>query len=450
MISQISDRKTAMIKTVKFGGTSLADAQMIRKCADIVLADDSRRYVIVSAPGKRFPDDEKITDLLYALYSENELHHNTDTLLNRIRERFEAIIRELSVDFDLNAEFEVLRQSLTNGASRDYFASRGEYLNAKIFAVYIDRPFVDASRLIRFMDNRLLNEHVTYRDTAEILDEIPYAVIPGFYGCDQRGNITTFTRGGSDVTGAVIARAVGADLYENWTDVDGIMSADPRVIDHPKKIDVISYRELRELSYMGASVLHEDAVLPVRKVGIPIQLRNTMNPEASGTMIVSRTPAGTVKHAVTGIAGKKGFSNLQIESLLMNSQIGYGAKVLKILADNGVSYEHTPTSIDMINVIAETSYLEKTRNKIIMEIDRELHPDRIFIEDGIALTAVVGEGISGNVGVAARVLQCIADAGISIRMVDAGFSELNILIGVSESDYEKTLQALYRGLLAYI
>ena len=439
-----------MIKTVKFGGTSLADAQMIKRCADIVLADDSRRYVIVSAPGKRSADDEKVTDLLYALYSENELHHDTEPILRRIMERFENIVHDLSVDFDLDSEFDVIRENLEKGASRDYFASRGEYLNAKIFAAYIDRPFVDAADLIRFYDNRLLNEHQTYRDTAEMLDEILYAVIPGFYGCDQRGRITTFTRGGSDVTGAIIARAVGADLYENWTDVDGIMSADPRIIDNPKKIDVISYRELRELSYMGASVLHEDAVLPVRKVGIPIQLRNTMNPEAAGTMIVSRTPPGVVKHAVTGIAGKKGFSNLQIESVMMNSRIGYGAKVLEILADNGVSYEHTPTSIDMINVIAETSYLEKNRNNIVMEIDRQLHPDRIFIEDGIALTAVVGEGISGNVGVAAKVLQCIADAGISIRMVDAGFSELNILIGVSENDYERTLQALYRGLLAYI
>ncbi|MCR5795643.1 MAG: aspartate kinase [Solobacterium sp.] len=439
-----------MIKTVKFGGTSLADAQMIRRCADIVLADDSRRYVIVSAPGKRSGNDEKVTDLLYALYAENELHHDTEPVLNRILARFADIVADLRVDFDLDAEFDVIRDNLKKGASRDYFASRGEYLNAKIFAAFIGRPFIDAANLIRFHDNRLLNEHVTYRDTAEMLDEIPYAVIPGFYGCDQRGNITTFTRGGSDVTGAIIARAIGADLYENWTDVDGIMSADPRIIDNPKKIDVISYRELRELSYMGASVLHEDAVLPVRKVGIPIQLRNTMNPEAAGTMIVSRTPAGTVKHAVTGIAGKKGFSNLQVESVMMNSRIGYGAKILQILADNGVSYEHTPTSIDMINVIAETAYLEKNRNNVVMEIDRQLHPDRVFIEDGIALTAVVGEGISGNVGVAARVLQCIAEAGISIRMVDAGFSELNILIGVSENDYERTLQALYKGLLAYI
>ncbi len=438
------------MKTVKFGGTSMATAAMMKKCADILRSDDERRYVIVSAPGKRFKDDIKVTDLLYRIYSEITNGYDTMPTLLVIYERFREIVEGLGTDFDLDAEFDAIRKGLTPDCNPNWLASRGEYLSAKIFADYLGWPFIDAKDLIIFKENHILSHHLTYRTAGALLDNFSHAVIPGFYGADTHGEITTFTRGGSDVTGAVIARSVKASLYENWTDVDSVMTADPRIIDSPKQVRWISYRELRELSYMGASVVHEDAILPIRSAGIPIQVRNTMNPEAEGTMIVAAYPVDMKKHPVTGIAGKTGFSNLQIEMAMMNTQVGFGARVLKILADYGISYEHTPTSIDIISVIAETSYYEKVREKLMVEIDREFHPDKLFIEDGIALVTVVGEGISTNVGVAANVLKIISDAGINVKMIDAGCSELNIIIGVSESDYVKTIKALYAGLYQYL
>ncbi len=438
------------MKTVKFGGTSLADAAMMKQCAEILKADDERRFVIVSAPGKRFKDDIKVTDLLYQIHDECENGKDFLPTLEKVKERFAGIVKDLGIDFDLDGEFAKIAEDIHPSCNQSWLVSRGEYLNAKIFAEYMGWPFVDAKDLLIFKENHLLSHHLTYKNAGNILEEYSHAVIPGFYGADTHGNITTFTRGGSDVTGAVIARSVGASLYENWTDVDGVMTADPRVIDHPKQVRYISYRELRELSYMGASVLHEDAILPIRSTGIPIEIHNTMDPQAPSTRIAAAYPVDLEKHPVTGIAGKKGFSNLQIEMALMNTQVGFGARILEIIAENGISYEHTPTSIDIISVIAETSYFEHCREKIIMEIDREFHPDKLFIEDGMALVTVVGEGISTNVGVAAKVLQIISNAGINVRMIDAGCSELNIIIGVNETDYEKTIKALYEGLHEYL
>ncbi len=437
------------MKTVKFGGTSLASAEMMKHCADILKMDDARRFVVVSAPGKRSSDDIKVTDLLYRIYSEVLNDYDPEPTLLLIYERFREIVEGLEIDFDLEKEFDEIRSQLNHDVNVNWLASRGEYLNAKIFACYLGWPFIDAKDLIIFKQNHLLSHHLTYKTAGAILSDFSHAVIPGFYGADTHGVITTFSRGGSDVTGAVIARSVGADLYENWTDVSGVMTADPRIIDHPKQVKWISYRELRELSYMGASVLHEDAILPIRSTGIPIQIRNTMDPEAEGTMIVSKYPVDMHQHPVTGIAGKTGFSNLQIEMALMNTQVGFGARILEICAEYGISYEHTPTSIDIISVIAETSYFENCRREIIMKIDQEFHPDKLFIEDGMALVTVVGEGISTNVGVAAKVLQIISNAGINVRMIDAGCSELNIIIGINETDYEKTIRALYDGLHEY-
>ncbi len=439
-----------MVRTVKFGGTSLADAQMMKRCADIIHSDASRRYIVVSAPGKRNPEDVKVTDLLYRLYAEKYSGREYVDTLYQIRDRFEEMICDLGIAFDLSAEMEEIRTGLEHLPGSDWLASRGEYLNAKIFAAYLGVPFVDAAVLIRMKADHTMDEEETYRNAAEVLKHYEYAVIPGFYGADENGRIITFTRGGSDVTGSVIARAVKADLYENWTDVSGVLSADPRIVKNPKRVSMLSYRELRELSYMGASVLHEDAVFPLKNTGIPIEIRNTMDPEAEGTRIAAVYPFDRDKHLVTGIAGKKGFSNLQIEMAMMNSQVGFGAKVLEIFADHGISYEHTPTSIDIMSVIAETVYMESCRNELIQEINEAFHPDRIFIEDGLALVAVVGEGISANVGVAARVLQSIADAGISVKMIDAGCSELNIIIGVTEADYEKTIRSLYDSLEEYM
>ncbi|MBR4445610.1 MAG: aspartate kinase [Solobacterium sp.] len=436
-----------MTKAVKFGGTSLADGNRIRHACSIVQADAERRFMVVSAPGKRYAQDEKVTDLLYRLYEEEQ---NRNELLDRIFERFAGIVQQLQIEFDLEAERRKIEETLREGCNVDAIVSRGEYLNARITAAYMGWPFVDAANLIRFRENGRLEEALTYHVAKSVLEEYECAVIPGFYGSGPNGVIRVFSRGGSDVTGAIIARAVEATVYENWTDVTGIMSADPRVIENPHAVHYISYRELRELSYMGASVLHEDAIFPLKNTGIPIRVCNTMEPEKEGTWIVARYPVDRGSHPVTGIAGKKGFSNLQIEMAMMNTQIGFGARILEIVANHGISYEHTPTSIDIMSVIADTKAMDPHRNELIMEIDQEFHPDRIFIEDNMSLIAVVGEGISANVGVAARVLQSIAEAGINVRMIDAGCSELNIIIGVNDCDYEKTIRALYQGLYEFL
>ena len=436
-----------MTKAAKFGGTSLADGSRIRHACNIMKADPERRFMIVSAPGKRYADDEKVTDLLYRIYEEKD---SREDLLDHVFERFAGIVQELGIDFDLAEERREIEKTLAEGCAVDAIVSRGEYLSAKITAAYMGWPFVDAANLIRFRENGRLEEALTYRTARNVLEEYECAVIPGFYGSGPNGVIRVFSRGGSDVTGAIVARAVEASVYENWTDVTGIMSADPRVIENPHAVRYISYRELRELSYMGASVLHEDAVFPLKNTGIPIRVCNTMDPEKEGTWIVAKYPVDRGSHPVTGIAGKKGFSNLQIEMAMMNSQIGFGARVLEIIASHGISYEHTPTSIDIMSVIADTKAMDPHRNELIMEIDQEFHPDRVFIEDNMSLIAVVGEGISANVGVAARVLQSIAEAGINVRMIDAGCSELNIIIGVNDCDYEKTIRALYKGLYEFL
>lgn len=438
-----------MVKVAKFGGSSLADGDRIRHACELVRSDPDRRFMVVSAPGKRGEDDEKITDLLYHLSEQKEAGDDYSGTLKQITDRFESIVRDLGITYDLDSEFDLIREQLKD-ASAAWIASRGEYLCGKIAAAFLDWPFVDAAQLIRFRPDGTLEESLTYANARRVLEDYECAVIPGFYGSGPNGRIMVFTRGGSDVTGSIIARAVDADLYENWTDVSGIMSADPRIIDNPRQIRWISYRELRELSYMGASVLHEDAVFPLKNTGIPIRVCNTMDPENEGTHIVGKYPVDLVNHPVTGIAGKCGFSNLQIEMAMMNSQVGFGARILEIIAEHGISYEHTPTSIDIMSVIADTPSMMRHRNEILQEIDRQYHPDRMFIQDGMALVAVVGEGISTNVGVAAKVLASIAEAGINVRMIDAGCSELNIIIGVNETDYEKTIRALYEGLYEYL
>ena len=438
------------MKTVKFGGTSLAAAETIRQAAKIVRDDPERCYVVVSAPGKRHDGDEKVTDLLYRLFACRSDKKESSSLLEMIRDRFEEIIRDLDISLSLDEDFEEIKTHLDDDTGEDWFASRGEYLSARVFSAYMGWPMVDPCRLIFFRENHMMDTQLTYSTAGKVLSAYSRAVIPGFYGADADGKVTTFTRGGSDVTGSVIARVTKSSIYENWTDVNGVMSADPRIIDNPRQVRWISYRELRELSYMGASVLHEAAIFPLRATGIPIQIRNTMDPEAEGTMIVSRYPVDLEKHPVTGIAGKKGFSNLQIEMAMMNGMVGFGARVLEIIAQHGISFEHAPTSIDIMSVIAEGHYFDRCRNEILMEIDSEFHPDKLFIEDGLSLVAVVGEGISTNVGVAAKVLLSIAEAGINVRMIDAGCSELNIIIGVDDDDYEKTIRALYDGLYEYL
>ncbi len=441
----LTETEETIMIVAKFGGTSLADADAIRNAVNILRDNPERKYMVVSAPGKRFGEDIKVTDLLYQVYEAAENGRDYMPALRLVQERFEQIAADLDIELDLDREFEMIIARIEEKPSRDYLASRGEYLNAKVISAYLGWPMIDAANTIFFDSRRRFDEAATYPVLRRAMRRAEHAVIPGFYGGIGRDEICTFSRGGSDVTGAIAARAVKADVYENWTDVNGLLTADPRVIPEAKTMEWISYRELRELSYMGASVMHEDTVLPVRTAGIPIHICNSSDPSAHGTWIVSGMPDHVKKRGISGIAGKTGFSNLQIEKVMMNVEIGFGASVLRIIAEHGVSFEHMPTSMETMSVLVSTPQLDHCRDEILKEIDDELHPDRIFIEDGIALIAVVGEGIS-NTGAAARILQVIADADISIRMVDASFGELIVIVAVPETDYQRTVRALYDGL----
>ena len=430
---------------VKFGGTSLASAEQIKKAVEIIRANPDRRYVVASAPGKRCGDDIKVTDLLYACCDKAQMQADFAPVLAQIRERFADIIRDLGVDFDLDAEIAVIRAHLEAKPDRDYMASRGEYLNSKIIAAYLGFPFVDAADYVTFYADGAFNAQETNRKLSAALADKEYAVVPGFYGALPNGDIHTFSRGGSDLTGSIVALAVSASLYENWTDVSGMLAADPRLVEKPHTIEYITYKELRELSYMGASVLHEDAVFPVRAAGIPINIRNTNAPEDAGTMIVANIPQDVKKRVVTGVAGKKGFSSIQIEKSMMNAQSGFLVKVLDIIAANGVPFEHCPTGIDTVSVIVETEAFRNRRDAILREIHERLHPDMVILENGLAMIAVVGQGMVSYKGVAAKIFAAVADAGINIRMIDQGSSELNIIIGVEEADYEKAIRSIYQA-----
>jgi len=426
----------------KFGGSSLADAGQFRKVADIVRADSARRYVVASAPGKRCSADIKVTDLLYRCCDSAARGEDTAPFLAQIRERFAEIITGLGIAFDLDAELDAIAAQLADAPERGYMASRGEYLNSKLLAAYLGFAFCDAAEFVRFApDGRFLADE-TNALLAAALKNTERAVIPGFYGADDAGRIHTFTRGGSDVTGALVARAVNARLYENWTDVSGMLFTDPRIVPDPAAIDHITYRELRELSYMGASVLHEDAVFPVRAAGIPINIRNTNRPTDAGTLISHDLPPAAAQRPVTGVAGRKGFTTLLAEKSLMNNEVGFGARLLNILSAHGVSFEHCPTGIDTMSVVMDTASFEACREAVLRQIELQLRPDHLSVEDGLALIAVVGHGMGGLRGIAARVCAAVADAGVNIRMIDQGSSELNIILGVDEADYEAAIRGI--------
>ena len=430
------------VTVVKFGGTSLASAEQIKKAAAIVKADPARRYVVASAPGKRSGGDIKVTDLLYRCYETAAAGDDFSETLAAIEARFADIIRGLGVDFDLAAEISALREHLSAAPDRDYMASRGEYLNSKIIAAYLGFPFVDAAETVFFRENGTLDDDKTYRVLGERLKSLPNAVIPGFFGVLPSGAVRTFSRGGSDITGSIAARAVGASLYENWTDVSGMLSADPRVVENPRVIESITYTELRELSYMGASVLHEDAIFPVRTAGIPINIRNTNRPEDPGTHIAPTVPKSGRK--VTGIAGKKGFSGILVEKSMMNSEVGFTLRILQILVEHGVAFEHCPTGIDTISILVPTEQLAPVRGEVLEQLRRELSPETLIAEDGFALIAVVGRGMVSTKGTAARIFHALAESDVNIRMIDQGSSEMNIIVGVEEQDYEKAIRAIYR------
>ena len=434
------------IKVVKFGGSSLADAEHFRQVAAIIKADPDRRYVVPSAPGKRDKNDTKVTDMLYRchdLIKARSSMESIDACYNEIRARYTGIIAELGLDYDITGELDYVKNAMLHAAGRGYAASRGEYLNGLILAKYLGFDFIDAENVIFFKENGTLDEEKTNAELAAELDKHKYAVIPGFYGGTPNGTVRTFSRGGSDITGSIVAKAAKADLYENWTDVSGFMMADPRIINNPCVIKEITYRELRELSYMGATVLHEDAVFPVRSAGIPINIRNTNRPDDEGTMIVSHSVGYDSEHVITGIAGKKGFSVLTIEKDSMNTEVGFGRKVLEVFEENEISFEHLPSGIDTMSVVLSSASLDGRREKIMNAIVRAVKPDSVFIEDELALIAVVGRGMVKAKGTAARVCDALARADINIRMIDQGSSELNIIVGVDDDTYEDALRAIY-------
>ncbi len=432
-----------MIKVVKFGGSSLADAEHFRQVAQIVLSDKDRHYVVASAPGKRYPADIKVTDMLYRCYEMVRAHENIDTYYEQVKKRYNDIIADLGIDFDISGELEYVKNAMLHASGRDFAASRGEYLNSLILAKYLGFAFIDAENVIYFKENGQFDGEKTQQLMQEELKKHEYAVIPGFYGSMPNGTIKTFSRGGSDVTGSIVASAVGADLYENWTDVSGFKMADPRIVDDPCTIETITYRELRELSYMGATVLHEDAIFPVRTAGIPINIRNTNRPEDRGTMIVATASSYDKKHIITGVAGRRGFSFVNIEKDMMNAEVGFTRRILDVLEDHELPIEHLPTGIDTISMVIPTAALEGKEEKLLSSITRRTRPDSVSIEGGVAIIAVVGRGMAKAKGTAARIFTSLANAGINIRMIDQGSSELNIIIGVDEDDYEKAITAIY-------
>ena len=430
------------LKVAKFGGSSVADAIQLMKIKKIIEADSERRYIVVSAPGKRFDKDNKITDLLYLCKTHMDHNLPYEQVLQVIQDRYVAAAVGLGLDIDYDQQFQKIKDKLEKGeATADYLASRGEYLNAILAAKLLGYDFVDTDKLIKFSaKGRLLAEETNEALAAE-LKKHERAVLPGFYGSTPDGKIKTFSRGGSDITGALVARAAGADIYENWTDVSGFLMADPRIVDNPKPIAEISYRELRELSYMGASVLHDEAIYPAKEDNIPINIRNTNRPEDPGTIITADAPLSD--HIITGIAGSKNFTVIGLSKSMMSQEVGFVRRLAGVFADKDVSLEHMPSGIDTISVVVDNDELNGKLDDIVDEIQRQLQPDTIDVFENMALIATVGRGMSSRTGTSAKLFTALADAGVNIRMIDQGSSEINIIVGVQNKDFEKAVKAIY-------
>lgn len=434
------------IKVVKFGGTSMADAKSIRQVAEIIKQDKERRYVVVSAPGKRFSQDHKVTDMLYACYHDMQINGECKATFDKIRERFKGIVKDLGLGLDIDSYLDKVEEEMLKYNSAEFCASRGEYLSAVITAEVLGYEFIDAKDVMIFDANGDFDSESTNEKVKSVLENVERAVVPGFYGGDSEGIVHTFSRGGSDVSGAVIARAVGASLYENWTDVNGFMSADPRIVDNPKPIETLSYKELRELAYMGANVLHPESIFPVRVSKIPINIRNTFCPTAEGTMIVAELDEKELsKRVITGIAGKKGYSIIYIEKSMMNSELGFVRKVLAVLEYYNISIEHLPTGIDTMSIVIPDNELAGKEDVVIERIKKVVDPDHIEIKSGISLIATVGHGMSYKPGSASTLVGALAKEKINIRMIDQGSSEMNIIVGIATSDYEKAINAIYQA-----
>ncbi len=431
-----------MSKVVKFGGSSCADANQFKKVAEIILSDEERRFVVVSAPGKRSDADTKVTDMLYQTYALAEEGKDFTKQLAAIEARYNEIIKGLKLKITLKDEFAEIEKQFKAKAGKDYAASRGEFLNGILMANYLGFEFIDPKDMVLFDDDDSFDAEITNRKVAKRLKNVENAVIPGFYGAYEDGRIKTFSRGGSDITGSIIARAIHASVYENWTDTSGFLVTDPRIVDRPQPIETITYTELRELAYMGASVFHEDAIFPVRKEGIPINIRNTNRPNDNGTWIVEST-AKKSRFTITGIAGKKGFCCVNIIKDMMNSEVGFVRRVLQAFEDQNISIEHVPSGIDTMTVfVAQEDFIDKEQ-AVVSEIHRLVKPDLLEIESDLALIAVVGRGMKRQRGTAARIFSALAHVNVNCRMIDQGSSELNIIIGVECKDFEKAIKAIY-------
>ena len=432
------------IKVAKFGGSSVADGIQLTKMKNIIEADSDRKYIVVSAPGKRFDGDSKVTDLLYLC--KTHIDHNLphDQLFQVIADRYMEVLINLGVKLDLNRYFDEIRENLRKNPSADYVASRGEYLSAVLVAAFLGYDFVDTAGLIQFdAKGRFLSEETNAALKAELAKH-EHAVIPGFYGSGPDGEIRTFSRGGSDITGSLVARAVDADVYENWTDVSGFLCADPRIVKNPKQISSISYKELRELSYMGASVLHEDAIYPARMGNIPINIRNTNKPDDPGTMITDDMSLLTREdRVVTGIAGSKDFTVVGLYKNMMSSEKGFVRRILGILDDYDIQFEHLPSGIDTVSVVMADKNVDGRLDELLEEFQSRLRPDSIDVIHDIALIATVGHGMDRRAGTSARLFTALANAGVNIRMIDQGSSEMNIIVGVENKDFETAIRAIY-------
>ena len=433
------------VKVAKFGGSSVADALQIEKIKNIVAKDKDIKYVVVSAPGKRFDEDSKITDLLYLCKTHIEHKIPYQQIFQVICDRFMAVEVNLGVDVDLKKEFNEIKKNLEEGATADYIASRGEYLNAILIAAYLGYDFVDSAKMVKFDEKGRFMEELTDKAIKKELKNHERAVIPGFYGSKTDGAIKTFSRGGSDITGARVARAVQADVYENWTDVSGFLMADPRIVDNPKPISTVSYKELRELSYMGASVLHEDAIYPARVANIPINIRNTNRPEDPGTIITSEPAKLEEGQIIAGIAGYKDFTVIAMYKNLMSSERGFIRKMTGILEDFDIPIEHIPSGVDTLSVVIDNKLIDGKIDDILEEFERQLKPDHLEVFHNIALIAIVGYGMSYRTGVSAKLFTALADENINVRMIDQGSSEMNIIVGVENKDFENAIRAIYNA-----
>ena len=431
-----------MVKVVKFGGSSLASAEQFKKVGAIIRADETRRFVVPSAPGKRNAKDTKVTDMLYECYGIAEEGKEFSGKLGKIKDRYDSIIKGLDLTLSLDGEFQTIAKNFKAKAGTDYAASRGEYLNGMIMAAYLGYEFIDAAEVIRFDQNGNFLADETNEILSVRLEHSENAVIPGFYGAKEDGTVHTFSRGGSDITGSIVARAVHATIYENWTDVSGFLVSDPRIIDNPAVIHTITYKELRELSYMGAGVLHEDAIFPVRKEGIPINIKNTNAPDDPGTMIVEST-CHQPEYTITGIAGLRDFVAVNVDKDMMNSEVGFCRKVLQAFEDNDISIEHMPSGIDTMTVFVQRQDFEGKEQQVLSAIHKYAQPDTIEIEGGLALVAVVGRGMKSTRGTAGRIFSALAHAQVNVKMIDQGSSELNIIIGVHNDDFERAIRSIY-------